>query len=75
MFKGIGSGTLTKPGKMKNDFFFAGEEAHDRSDRVIYDKKTGILSYDADGIGSRAAVEIAKLAKGLKLAYADFYVI
>ncbi len=75
VFKGIGSGTATKPGKMKAGAFWTGDKAHDRDDRILYNSKTGVLSYDADGTGRAAAVEIAKLAKGLKLTVADFFVI
>jgi serralysin len=75
VFKGIGSGTATKPGKMKAGAFWTGDKAHDRDDRILYNSKTGLLSYDADGTGRAAAVEIAKLAKGLKLTVADFFVI
>ena len=42
---------------------------------MLYDKKTGILSYDADGSGRGKAVEFAKLAKNLKMTEKDFFVI
>lgn len=47
-------------------------KAEDRSDRVIYNEKTGDLFFDADGSGSHAAVKFAHLAAGLKLTGADF---
>ena len=50
-------------------------DPEDREDRVIYDKGTGKLYYDADGSGHGAQVQIAQLTKNLKMTYADFYVI
>jgi Ca2+-binding RTX toxin-like protein len=52
-----------------------GSKAGDASDRVIYDKSTGALWYDADGSGGAAQMQIAKLAKGLAITAADFFVI
>jgi hypothetical protein len=42
---------LGKDGKLKKDFFTNSGQAKDKNDYIIYDKKTGILSYDADGRG------------------------
>jgi serralysin len=38
----------------------------------LYDVNSGIVSYDADGTGAGAAVQIAQLNAGLTLAAADF---
>jgi len=38
--------------------------AHDSTDRIIYNTTTGVLYYDADGIGGAAAVQIATLGTG-----------
>ncbi|MGO4389384.1 hypothetical protein AB4Y85_17790 [Microvirga sp. 2YAF29] len=46
---------MAKKGVIKSAEFYAGTKAHDRDDRIIYDKKTGALYYDADGIGSGRA--------------------
>jgi Ca2+-binding RTX toxin-like protein len=37
---------------------------HDSDDRLIYDTSTGALYYDADGSGSKKAVQIAVLFEG-----------
>ena len=74
-FKGTGSGTLTKPLKMKADALFLGKTAHDSSDRILYDKASGGLFYDSDGSGSHAAVKIATLTNKPALSLSDFYVI
>jgi Ca2+-binding RTX toxin-like protein len=67
-------GTETKPAQLSKKFF-ALEKAKDKDDYVIYSKKTGKLSYDVDGSGSKAAVEIATLSKKLAMTYKDFFVI
>jgi serralysin len=74
-FTKLGNGSQTKPTKLNKKFFVVGDKAKDLNDYVIYNKKTGILSYDRDGSRSAEAIEIAKLAKNLKLAYSDFFVI
>jgi serralysin len=69
---------LTKIGKaggLKQGAFRLGSEARDPSDRIIYDSKTGMLSYDPDGSGSAQATQVAVLTKGLKLTHKDFWVI
>ena len=48
--------------------------AHDSTDRLIYNDKTGVLTYDSDGSGSGAAIEIATLSNKGKLASTDFWV-
>jgi Ca2+-binding RTX toxin-like protein len=67
-------GTETKPAQLSKKLF-ALEKAKDKDDYVIYSKKTGKLYYDADGSGSKAAVEIATLSKKLAMTYKDFFVI
>ncbi len=66
---------LGKAGDLKSSFFTVGTEAKDKNDYLIYNKATGVLSYDADGSGSKAAVEFAQLKKGLVLKYSDLDII
>ncbi|NIX76636.1 PD40 domain-containing protein [Microvirga terricola] len=75
VFKKLGKGTVAKPGKLNKAFFTVGDAAKDKNDYLIYNKKTGVLSYDADGSGAGKAVEIAILKKGLAITAADFFVI
>ncbi|MBM6593209.1 cellulase family glycosylhydrolase [Microvirga pudoricolor] len=76
VFKALGKkGSLASPAHLKKEAFFAGSAAHDASDRILYDKKTGVLWYDKDGTGSAAAVKIAQLSKNLKIKATDFFVI
>ncbi|WP_201860421.1 right-handed parallel beta-helix repeat-containing protein [Microvirga soli] len=75
VFKKLGSGTLSNPTELDKEFFVVGSKAKERDDHLIYNKKTGVLSYDADGSGSKEAVEFAQLSKNLKLTHKDFFVI
>lgn len=75
VFKKLGKGTPTKPVKLDKDFFHTGTKAASADDHVIYNKKAGVLYYDADGAGGAAQVQVATLTKNLKLTYSDFFVI
>ncbi|RDI60878.1 calcium-binding protein [Microvirga subterranea] len=70
-FKPIG-----KAGALKKGMFVVGNKAKDHNDFIRYEKKTGKVFYDKDGSGHHAAVQIAKLEKGLdKISYSDFLLI
>ncbi|WP_262296000.1 calcium-binding protein [Microvirga sesbaniae] len=75
VFKKLGAGSHKLPKLLNKDFFVTGTNAKDANDYIIYNKKTGILSYDADGSGSRAAVEFARLEKHPSISYKDFFII
>lgn len=64
-----------KVGDLSSGAFHIGAKAHDASDRIIYDKATGKLFYDADGDGGGAAIQFALLGKGLALTASDFDII
>jgi len=68
-------GKIGHAGVLKKGAFWTGEAAHDAGDRVIYDKKSGVLYYDRDGTGDAQQVQFAQLAKNLKLTHNDFLVI
>jgi hypothetical protein len=71
----LGSGSEAKPKKVSASFFTVGSEAKDENDYLTYNRKTGYLSYDADGSGAGKAVEIAKIGKSLAMSSAEFFVI
>jgi Ca2+-binding RTX toxin-like protein len=68
-------GSEASPAKLSKAFFKVADKAKDKNDYLVYNKKTGVLSYDVDGSGSAKAVEIAKLARNLKLTQDDFFVV
>ncbi|NIX76313.1 hypothetical protein [Microvirga terricola] len=68
------AGTLQKPVKL-NKAFFAYDAPKDANDYLIYNRKTGVLSYDADGSGAGKAVDIAVFTNKAKITLADFFVI
>jgi serralysin len=70
VFKAVG-----KVGKLSSAAFWQGATAHDKSDRIIYEKATGSLFYDPDGTGQVAQIEFADIAKGLRLYASDLYVV
>jgi serralysin len=50
-------------------------EAHDRSDRIVYDTETGNLYCDVDGRGGIAAVQFATLTTRPTLDHGDFAIV
>ena len=62
-------------GVLSSANFRAGDKALDSNDYIVYDSKTGILSYDADGSGSGAAVQVAVLENKAKLSAGDFWIL
>jgi Ca2+-binding RTX toxin-like protein len=66
---------LSKVGALKKEAFYQGSAAHDKDDRIIYNKKTGALYYDLDGTGASKAVHFATLSNKADLKYSDFLVI
>ena len=67
---------IGRPGMLKSTAFFAGKEAHDANDRIIFDKKAGALYYDDDGTGHHAKVQIASFQqKNLTLSHRDFLIV
>ena len=59
-------------GKLSSSAFETGKKADDPKDRIIYDKKSGAVSYDPDGEGGQQQVQFATLDKNTKLKASDF---
>ncbi|WP_052002868.1 calcium-binding protein [Microvirga sp. BSC39] len=69
-FTGLGG-----DGTLKSSAFWTGTQAHDATDRVIYDRANGVLYYDQDGTGATEQVMVAKLSTGLRMSNLDILVI
>lgn len=61
-----------KVGYLSKKQFRIGEKAMLETDRIIYNKATGALYYDADGSGAGEAVKIADFKRGTTLTHTDF---
>ena len=55
--------------------FHLGANAHDGSDRIIYDQESGALFYDPDGTGAAEQIQFATLGRRGDLAAHDFEII
>ncbi|MXQ13298.1 calcium-binding protein [Microvirga makkahensis] len=66
---------LGPDGWLSSAAFRTGSAAADSSDRIVYNKGTGALLYDPDGLGGAAAVKFAQVKAGLAVTKADFYVL
>ena len=75
IFRKVGKGTESKPGKLSAKFFKIGTKAADKDDHVIYNKAKGVIYYDSDGTGKAKQTEFAVVKKNLALTLADFFVI
>jgi Ca2+-binding RTX toxin-like protein len=56
-------------------FFHVGAKAADANDYIVYNRATGLLSYDNDGSGAHAPIAFAVLSNKPVLAANDFVVI
>ncbi|KQT56099.1 hypothetical protein ASG52_24590 [Methylobacterium sp. Leaf456] len=72
IFTALSAGTLAATGF--KDLSVAGAKV-DADDRILYNKTTGALSYDADGSGSKAMVQFASIDTKVALTAADFFVV
>jgi Ca2+-binding RTX toxin-like protein len=75
VFRKLGSGTLTAPKKLASTFLEFGTKADDSNDYLIYNRATGVLSYDSNGDGRGGSVQIAVFANKPGLTINDFFVV
>ncbi|MEI5682733.1 calcium-binding protein [Mesorhizobium sp. CGMCC 1.15528] len=69
IFAGLATGWLSVGA------FHIGTGAHDATDRIIYNKATGDLYFDKDGLGGAAATKFATLSPGLAMTANDFFIV
>lgn len=62
-------------GRLSKGEFHIGNRAEDGGDRIIYNKKSGGVSFDHDGRGGDGAVLFATIDAKLKITHKDFDVI
>jgi Ca2+-binding RTX toxin-like protein len=74
VFSRLGAGSA-KGVIIQAELFVAGIRAQGAEDRIIYDRATGSLYYDADGTGSAAQVKFATLSNKAALSADDFLII
>ncbi len=55
--------------------FRVGSAALDADDRIVYERSTGKLFYDADGVGGADKIIFAQVTAGLKMVASDFSII
>ncbi|MFI0849676.1 beta strand repeat-containing protein [Mesorhizobium sp. IMUNJ 23232] len=70
IFTALDTGTLSAAAFRVNNTGLA----QDTSDHIIYERDSGKLFYDADGVGGSAGIHFATLTVGLALTNADFSV-
>jgi Ca2+-binding RTX toxin-like protein len=68
---GLGATT----GALSANKYYAGTAAHDLDDRIIYNRLTGIVTYDSNGSLAGGATEIAYLSNKATISVNDFVVI
>ncbi|CAH0350277.1 calcium-binding protein [Sphingobium sp. CECT 9361] len=67
-----GLGDVEFPTRLPAAYFNAGTKAATADHHVIYNKATGILYYDPDGVGGEAQIQIALLSNKPTLSASDF---
>ena len=71
---GFGGG-LTAGAAIKTEQFVVGTAAIDTNDRLIYNKITGAMFFDVDGVGGTKQVQFATLSTNLAMTHNDISVI
>jgi beta-glucanase (GH16 family) len=75
VFIKLGKGFLTSPVTLKKENFRLGA-SKDSNDYIIYNRKTGVVSYDADGSGVKyKAIDFIQTQKSLTITHSDFFII
>jgi cysteinyl-tRNA synthetase len=62
-------------GPLDAAMFYSGTQAHDVTDRIVYNASNGNVMYDADGSGEAAAITFAIVSVGVTLTENDLLLI
>ena len=76
--KAIFTALGTVAGGLTSAQFWSGAgvvKGHDVDDRIVYDTNTGIVYYDADGSGTKAAIAVAVLTGHPDLQFSDIFIV
>jgi Ca2+-binding RTX toxin-like protein len=74
-YKSLKKASEDNPIKLGKAFFVSGEKAKDGNDYLVYNKKSGILSYDKNGSEAGGFVEIAKFSNKAAVSHLDIFII
>ncbi|WP_262295999.1 family 16 glycosylhydrolase [Microvirga sesbaniae] len=74
-YKSLKTATEDNPIKLSKAFFTADGKAKDGNDYLVYNKKSGVLSYDKNGSEAGGLVEIAKLSNKAAISHLDIFII
>lgn len=72
-YNSVKNATEDSPIKLNKSFFVLGENAKGRNDLFIYDKKSGLLSFDKNGSDAGGLVEIAKFSNKAAVSHLDIF--
>ena len=70
VFGALGRGRLDQ-----DNFHLIGSGVRDADDYILYNRSSGVISCDADGLGSSAAWGFAVVSAGLAMEASDFLVL
>lgn len=62
-------------GKIRANQFQLGTQAEDVNDRFVYNRSSGVLFFDADGLGGIGQVQVARLANKASLSRSDITIV
>jgi beta-glucanase (GH16 family) len=74
-YKSLKKASEDNPIKLGKAFFVSGEKAKDGNDYLVYNKKSGILSYDKNGSEAGGFVEIARFSNKAAVSHLDIFII
>lgn len=75
LYKSLKKASEDNPLKLSKAFFTTGGQSKDKNDYFVYNKKSGVLSYDKNGSDPGGLVEIAKFSNKAAISHLDIFII